>query len=71
MNTSTFPFFFKETLEKSKKYKTKASLTQVLAMSCLPHDKTCDNADIVIEQPSRLLSVHTHPRTHNYSFIRS
>jgi len=32
----------------------------------LPTGTTCENTDIVIEQPSRLLNIHIHPRTHNY-----
>jgi len=53
----------------------KASLTQVLAMRYLYYRlarlvKALTN-DIVIDQPSRLLSIHIHPRTHNYSFIRN
>ena len=63
MNTFTFFFPFERNFGKTKRYKMKASLNSSLGheMFMLPHGTTCENADIVIEQPSRLLSIHIHP----------
>jgi len=65
MNTFTFSSPFERIFEKTKRYKLKVILTQVLAMRCLCYHmsrlvKTLTD-DIVIEQPSRLLSIHIHP----------
>jgi len=61
----TFSSFLKELLRNQKVQIEGNSFTSLgHEMFMLPHGPTCENADIVIEQPSRLLSIHIHPRKH-------